>query len=76
MRKIPSSFLILFLTLGLGACARRPAKVGVNFYVGKECKASATMIGCDAESKSSPPTGCKVIKLDYDKNCERLVISE
>ena len=70
----------LFLLIGLitlAGCARQPVKAevktGVNFYVGKECHASAVMMGCDPESKS-PPSGCKTIKLDYDKSCERLVI--
>ncbi len=60
---------ILWLPM-LCACAPRPARPGgITYFVGKECHASAQMVGCD---QASPPD-CKRIALHYDRACEQIV---
>lgn len=58
--------LVLFWLVILCGCTRRPA--GVNYFVGAECKATAELKNCNANS----PPDCKTISLTWPKGCERV----
>ena len=61
------SLLVVACLFAVGC--QKHAMTGPTYFIGLECNATATLVGCDT---SSPPH-CKQALIKYDKHCEKLV---
>lgn len=65
-------FLVLAACVALSGCGAKHAVKTygtMKYVVGRECKVSLVMTGCDS---ASPPR-CQWMKAKYDRHCEKLM---